>query len=170
MTSSFPRRTVLALFAGGVLPLAGGGCIVTGDPPLPVGRVRSVRLDASPLAERGLPGYAARLTAVGQPILAAAFADILAPNDPTAPDVVVTVTGVTLPSTPDDDPQSPMHGNEDRMTGELLVTIFGSPRRRRMVASASARMAGPWTAPDFDDRRLANLLRIYAAWARREIA
>lgn len=170
MASPFPRRTALALIAGGLLPLAGGGCMVTGDPPLPVGRLRSVRLDASVLAERGLPGYAARLTAVGQPMLAAAFADILAPNDRTAPDLVVTVTGVTLPSMPDDDPMSPGHGSEDRMTGELLVTVFGSLRRRRMVASAAARMAGPWTAPDFDDRRLANLLRIYVAWARREIA
>ena len=47
------RRAFLAL--AGLAPLA--GCAGLVEPPLPWTRLRSVELDVSPLAEKGLPLY-----------------------------------------------------------------------------------------------------------------
>lgn len=166
-TSSLTRRAVLVGLA--VPPLA--ACMVGGNPPLPYAKVRAVEIDVRPLVEKGLPGYAEKVAVVGREALRRAFADALAPNDPEAPTVTVVVSMVRLASAPVDD-DGTLDRNDDEATGRLDLT--GTSRflsmSRPLYASRSSADAGPWYTADFDDRRMKNLLDVFAIRARRELA
>lgn len=169
---SFPHITRRAFLVGlGATPLA--GCIVGGNPPLPYAKVRAVEIDVRPLVERGLPNYARKVEAIGRTALRRAFADALAPSDPNAPTVTVVVDMIRFAASPagfDDGPFG--GGDDDEAIGRLDLT--GPGRRptidRPLRATRSPADSGPWYAPDFDDRRLENLLALYALRARRELA
>lgn len=167
-----PRPTRRALLAGlGLAPLA--GCMVGGNPPLPYRKVRAVEIDVRPLVERGLPTYAEKVETLGRDALRRAFADALAPNDPDAPRVTVVVAMVRLAAAPaggDDGPAG--WSDDDEITGRLdLAGATGRPTfSRPLRVTRSPADSGPWYAPEFDDRRLKNLLDIFAIRARRELA
>lgn len=164
------RRALLA--ALGLAPLA--GCATVGEPPLPYARVRAVRLDAAEIAARGLPRYADTIVAAGRPALARAFADLLAPNDPRAPIVTVSVDEIRL--APGDGggggDDFPGAAERDEITGRLLVAASadGPAVSRRLHATRIPGDSGPWYLPDIENRRLETLLTDFAAWARREFA
>lgn len=170
---SVTRLTRRALLAGlGLAPLA--GCIVGGNPPLPYPKVRAVEIDVRPLVERGMPNYALKVEALGRAALRRAFADALAPNDRDAPTVTLVVDMIYFTSWPNSDHDGPFgrRGGEDEATGRLDVT--GTPRlvslSRPLRVTRSPSDSGPWYAADFDDRRLENLIALFALRARAELA
>lgn len=164
----FTRRAFLALL--GVTPLA--GCIVGGHPPLPFERVRAIDVDTAPLAARGLPTWAGKITAALRPALARAFADALAPNDSKAPAIRVVVERVWLAAAPVDLELVRDGTVRDEMVGRLLVpATAGLPAFDRPIrALRSPTDAGPWYLPDIDDRRLDALADLFAILVRRELA
>ncbi len=171
MTACLTRRTLLATLA--LAPL--GGCIVTGNPPLPHTRVRMVRVDVAPLVAKGMPGYAARVAALAEPALTRAFAGRLDRDDDSAPVVTVTIEEIHMAPTAgfggggEDGADG---GSEmlDTVRGRLAVTATGRlpALARPLRADRSATDSGPWYAPDNEDRRLAALITDFAQWARRE--
>lgn len=169
---SDPRPTRRTLLAGlGLAPLA--GCMVGGNPPLPYRRVRAVDIDVRPLVERGLPDHARKVEALGRAALQRAFADALAPNDPRAPTATVVVGMIRLAAGPSGGDDGPFGwGDDDEVTGRLDVTATAGllALSRPLRAGRSPADSGPWYAPEFDDRRLKNLLDLYAVLARRELA
>ncbi|MCE1236373.1 MAG: hypothetical protein LWW93_08445 [Hyphomicrobiales bacterium] len=168
-----PRLTRRALLAGlGLAPLA--GCMVGGNPPLPFSKVRAVEIDVRPLVERGLPNYAQKVETIGRAALRRAFADALAPSDADAPTVTVVISMIHFAASPSGRREAPFHGgyDDDEATGRL--DLAGTSRllslSRPLRVTRSPADSGPWYAPDFDDRRLENLLAIFAIRARRELA
>lgn len=161
------RRAFLAL--AGLAPLA--GCAGLVEPPLPWTRLRSVEFDVSPLAEKGLPRYAEDVAAIGRPLLAQAFADVLAPGDTKAPRATVTVETVRFAGSPGGSDGPLGWEDRDHMAGHVVVAPAGAaPVSRRLFADRSPTDAGPWYLPDNERRRLEGLLRVYVAWARREFS
>jgi hypothetical protein len=168
-TSSRPsRRLVLA----GLLAAPLAAC-VGGEAPGPrIARFREIRVDTTPLAAKGVGGYAAHVGEVLGPALARAFAGRLAPGDKAAPILVVEVSLVRLAGHVGG-PRFTSFGSgdtDDEMVGALMVV---SPRgamidRRRHYASSDAGSAGQWYLPDFDEKRLRALAANYAAWAVKE--
>ena len=163
------RRTVLVGLAAA--PLA--GCMVGGNPPLPFSKVRAVDIDVRPLVERGLPGYAEKVAVIGREALRRAFADALVPDDRDAPTVTVVVSMVRLGAAPSGGDDAPAGWrDDDEATGRLDLT--GTSRflslSRPLRVTRSPADSGPWYTADFDDRRLKNLLDVFAIRARRELA
>lgn len=161
------RRTLLATLA--LAPLA--GCMVGGEPPLPHGRVRAVRIDVSPLVAKGLPNWAARAARFAEPAFARAFAPILAPNDSRAPVVTVTIDEILLASWAGGSDDDPLGADVvDTVRARLTTSaVAGLPTLARpMLVTRPAGDSGPWYAADIDDRRLAGLLATLAGWCRRE--
>ena len=162
------RRAFLA--AAVVAPLA--ACVAEGPPAPRVPRFRAVRVDAGPFAEKGVSAYAAHVAEVLRPAVAAAFAGRLAPGDVGAPTLVIEVSGVRFAT----EVNGPAFGGpdagdtEDEMTGALvLLSASGAVTdRRRHYAAHQAGSAGDWKLPDFDEKRLEALARVYAGWAARE--
>lgn len=161
------RRAFLAL--AGLAPLA--GCAGLGEPPLPWARLRSIDLDVSPLAEKGLPRYAEEVAAIGRPLLAQAFADALAPADAKAPRATVTIDEIRFAGSFGRTGGPLGWEDRDRLSGRLVVAPVGAAAiSRRLFADRPPSDAGPWYLPDIDRRRLEGLLRVYVAWARREFS
>lgn len=163
---SITRRTILATL--GLAPLA--GCMVTGNPPLPHRRFRTVTLDVGPIAAKGLTGYAEKVDALGRPALARAFLDRMAPSDAKAAVVVLHVDEIRLASGSGDGDDHFGLGVTDELSARLDVApIDGLPAlSRRLHVTRAPGDAGPWYLPDIDDRRIAGLLALTAVWARRE--
>ena len=160
---SLDRRTLLAGLA--LAPLA--GC-AGAEAPLPRTRLRAVRLDVAPLVEKGLPNWAAKVARLAEPRLAAAFADLLAPGDAAAPVVTVSIDEIRLASTGIGIGLFGDVADEDEISGRLVVAPpRAAPVTRRLTAHRAPE-SGPWSAPDAEDRRLADLLALWARWARRE--
>lgn len=161
------RRAFLAL--AGLAPLA--GCAGLAEPPLPWTRLRSIDLDVSPLADKGLPHYAEEVAAIGRPLLRQAFADLLAPGDAKAPRATVTIEEIRLAGSPGRNEGPLGWEDRDRLSGRLLVAPAGAAAvARRLFADRPPSDAGPWYLPDIDRLRLEGLLRVYVAWARREFS
>ena len=161
------RRAFLAL--AGLAPLA--GCAGLAEPPLPWTRLRSIDLDVSPLADKGLPRYAEEVAAVGRPLLTQAFADLLAPGEAKAPRAVVIVDEIRLAGSPGRNEGPLGWEDRDRLSGRLVVAPVGAAAvTRRLFADRPPSDAGPWYVADIDRRRLENLLRVYVVWARREFS
>jgi hypothetical protein len=155
------RRAVLAALA--TAPLA--ACVATAETPAPtIARFRAVRVDTAPFAAKGVSNYAARVGDRLRRAVAEVFAGRLAPNDPTAPTLVLEVSTVMLASWVGG------RGSDDTMTGTLVLL---SPKgtvitRRRHAVTSDAASAGPWQLPDNEARRLDTLCRVYAIWAVKE--
>lgn len=167
--AALTRRTVLA--AIGLAPLA--GCVVTGNPPLPHARIRAVRIDVGPLADRGVSNWAARIKTLAEAAVRDAFADALTPGDRSAPEITLVIAqawlasytgGASLVTDPD--------AAVDWMEGWLTTSPARDlPSLRRGVsARVGAADSGPWYVQDIDARRIEHLTRVWVANARRELA
>ena len=160
------RRLLAGLAAGLVLPLA--ACAT--QPPIAARRIRDIRVDVSEVAARGLPHYAARISAELGPRLEDAFAGRIDRSDTTAPVLTLAVRGVFLASSPSrrDDFMRGL-GPRDEFDGVLRVTTAKGTEIRPMYVSREA-FSGPWYMADAEDRRLAELMALAVAWTRRELA
>lgn len=169
MSGPLTRRSFLA--AIGLTPLA--GCMVTGNPPLPHARIHSLRVDVGPLADRGLPNWAARIETIAQTAARDMFADALVPTDRTATDLTLVIDKAWLSSYSGG---GMLLGSADTPTDWMDGWITTSPvrklpaLRRRVYVELDAGMSGAWYAPDIDSRRIENLTRAWVASARRELA
>lgn len=157
------RRVLLAAVAA--LPFV--GIASAEDRPITATRFRSVRADVSGLVERGLPNYAVKVEAMLKRSLAEAFADRLAPRDPTAADLVLFVDQIALTTEMSSGVTAFPMGSEDQFAGRIAITVGGRREIRRFDVSRPPD-SGPWSAPEYEDRRLADLLRLAARWALRE--
>lgn len=94
--SASRRFWVKALGLGLLLPASGLAAVQTafaGEQ-----RFSAISVDTKPLADKGLSGYAARITKVAQPLVAEVFADRLTPNTPSAPRLVIRIDSIQLGS------------------------------------------------------------------------
>ena len=162
MTTLSRRALLLAAVA---LPLAAPARAQGG--PITATRYRSVRPDVSGLVQRGLPNYAVKVEAMAKRALADAFADRMAPRDPAAADLVLHVDEILLTADTTQGNSLFPGGSEDQFVGRISIAVGGRRETRRFDVSRPP-SSGPWNAPDYEDRRLADLLRLAVGWARRE--
>lgn len=173
------RPTRRALLAGLLaVPLAAplAGCAGEGglrgslglEPKLPRRRFRALRIDASPMAKKGVPNWAARVAAAVKAAAEPAFADMIDPRDRKAPILTLEIDSCDFPiwrawsEVPFGD-----FGADDDSDWIVGHVVFGATRRRVAVTS-DARDAGATYLPDVDQRRIDRVATIFAAWARRE--
>lgn len=171
------RRTFM--MAGGAVAASGaalsGGCVSSGDMALSPEaaaalRLRSVTADTRPLAARGLSPWAALVSASMQPELERLFAGRLVPGDRRGDRLVARVDSVSLASWAGGSGGgrwfSGGGSDSDYMEGyAIIVGADGTERaRRRILLALPASSAGAWYLPDIDNRRIANLSRVFAGW------
>ncbi len=167
--TALTRRTLL--LGLGVAPLA--GCMVTGNPPLPHARIRAVRIDVSPLVDKGVSNWAARIEKIADAAARVAFADVLAPQDTNAPTLTLVIGEAHLDSYSGG---AAMLGDvdtaKDWIDGRIRTSaVRGLPALdRRVYADCAAADSGPWYVPGIDDRRIETLTRVWVASTRRELA
>lgn len=161
------RRALLAGLA--LAPLV--ACTTPGEAPLGLARVRAVRIDAAPLAAKGVSNWAARLRAAAEAAVPTSFAGALAPADRTATDLTLSITAAWLypyVGSPGDD-------GDDAFFDwiEATLTVSGGGRAtttRRLFVRQPPTASGPWYRPGIDDIRTERLARALVAEARRLLA
>jgi hypothetical protein len=128
----------------------------------------AVRVDASPLAARGYPTYAARVEAAVAPAVASVFADRVNPGDPRGLTLVVRILSVDLPVATGSSRES----ENDYMVSEGLVV----DRQGRVIASAMVRsQVTAWTTVaslpiEIEEQRRMRQLGLHAAgWLRNRL-
>lgn len=144
------------------------GCTTTGQPPLPSTRIRSVRVDVSPLAAKGVSNWATLIGSEAEKAVPTSFAGLLAPTDRSAPDLVLKVTDAWL---------VPYTGGAgffgdidtfDWIEGTLALGGTSRPSEiRKIVVRLSPSISGPWYVADIDEKRSRTLARAFVAEARR---
>lgn len=161
------RRALLAGLA--LSPLA--ACATPREAPLGLARVRAVRIDAAPLAAKGVSNWAARLRAAAEAEVPTRFAGALAPADRAAPDLTLSITAAWLypyAGSPGDD------GDDDFFDWiEATLTVSGGNRQattRHLFVRQPPTASGPWYRPGIDDIRTERLARALVAEARRLLA
>lgn len=135
-------------------------------------RFRAVKVDVQPLIAVGGRGAAELIARVLPGLLAASFADALAPADPQAPVLIARIDRIYLPSYSDlPSVGFSSFGSIDSLEG-VGVTVSGrqtlstTPLRVTLPAGYS----GVYYLPDIDQRRITSLCESFASWLRREIA
>ncbi|MCE1236374.1 MAG: hypothetical protein LWW93_08450 [Hyphomicrobiales bacterium] len=168
------RLTRRALLVGLVAtPLS--GCVEGGlrgslglEPKLPRRRFRALRIDAAPMAKKGVPNWAARIAAAVKAAAEPAFADMIDPSDRKAPALTLEIDACDFPiwRALHDVPFGDFGADDD---SDWIVghVVYGAVRRRVAVTS-DARAAGAQYLPGVDQRRIDRLAAIFAGWARRE--
>lgn len=169
------RLTRRALLVGlAATPLA--GCVEGGlrgslglEPKLPRRRFRALRIDAAPMARKGVPNWAARVAAAVKAAAEPAFADMIDPSDRKAPVLTLEIDACDFPvwRVPLRDIPLGDFGADDESDWIVGHVVFGAVRRRVAVTS-DARDAGATYLPDVDRRRIDRVAAIFVAWARRE--
>ena len=174
MAVSRDRLTRRALLVGlAAMPLA--ACAEGGlrgslglEPKLPRRRFRALRIDAAPMARKGVPNWTARIAAAVKAAAEPAFADLIDPRDRKAPVLTLEIDACDFPiwRALHDIPFGDFGADEesDWIVGHV---VYGAVRRRVAVTS-DARSAGAQYLPDVDQRRIDRLAALFAAWARRE--
>lgn len=175
MTSStrLTRRTLLSAFA--LAPLA--ACAETDvraslglEPKLPRRTFRALRVDVGPMVRAGVPGWARRVGLAVEAAARPAFADLIDPRDRRAPVLTLEIDACDFPIYVGGRwRQGPLGSFGDDAATDWIEghVVYGAVRRRVNVHRASAD-AGPWYAPEVDQRRLENVAAVFAAWARKE--
>lgn len=169
------RRALLAGLLAAPLAAPLTGCVEGGvrgslglEPKLPRRRFRALRIDASPMAKKGVPNWAARIAAAVKAAAEPAFADMIDPSDRRAPVLTLELDACdfpiwrSLPEVPFGD-----FGADDETDWIVGHVVYGAVRRRVAVTS-DARHAGAAYLPGVDQRRIDRVAAIFAGWARRE--
>ena len=138
-------------------------------------RFRSISIDVSPIASRGVPRYAAVVRQALEGPIREQFADRLAPTDKSAPALVVRVKSLDLASYAGGSSGNFLNGgssfDKDEMEGEGLVV---GPRGAVLqsypiLSSLNAGASGAWYLPDNEARRVTSISQHFAYWLRRRI-
>ncbi len=165
--SRFPSPSRRAVLVGlGLVPLA--GCATTGAPTTTPQRLRSVRIDVSPLAAKGVTNWAALIRATAERSVASTFEGLLHPADRSAPDLVLTVTDAWLVSYTG---SASFIGDIDTLDWiEGSLSLRGPSRSsetRKIIVRLSPAVSGPWYVADIDEKRSKTLARAFVTEARR---
>ena len=132
-------------------------------------RFRTIVVDTSAFADRGQPGYAAKLRAIVAAQAQSVFADRLAPQDKRAPNLVIRVDSVMF----SDISHHSNHGfrgigseSTDYMEGAGLIVSGGHViLNHPMLAAHDARSDTMGETPE----RLDELANFYVAWLKKEM-
>ena len=165
MSRSFDRR---AVFAGAFALLA-----TAAVPAVAAGQLFSrIVVDVEPLRAKGLGDFAATVSAILGPALAAEFAGAVDPRDRSAPMLVVRIDSVMLNGNLDggDGRHSARFSVTDYMEGAGLVVANGKVIAQYPMLGAYNNAMGPglMSANAFT-LRLRGLCAFYAGWMRRKV-
>jgi len=167
-TTGTTRRTLLAALA--LAPL--GACATLApQPALAARRFRDLRIDASPMAAKGVPNWAARVAHAVAPAARRQFADLIDPRDRKAPVLTLEIDAVNFAIYTGGMNINPFGSyGTDNATDWIDGWVVVGAERRHVLTSAPAGQSGPWYLPDIDQRRLDHLAEVFAYWARHEFA
>lgn len=157
------RRAVL-------VGLIGFGAMAGSALAAPAQRVRAVRVDAAPLAAKGVSRYAARVAAAAEPAMRAQFAGLMT-ADRRAPTAVLQISSISLSSNPGRSFRM-LDGEDDWISGAgLLVGPNGAVLRRVPLSISNRSVNGPPVMLLQDeDRRMHELVDKMAYWFARELS
>ena len=165
------RRTLLAA------ALALGATTLLPVSPQALGeelRFRAVRVDASPLAAQGSPGYARRVEALVTPRVEAVFADRLG-GGRGAPILVLRIDSLSLSGFAGFSRRrggGNFNDQNDYLEGEgVVVGAGGNVLSRVPILSAlSPSYSGSAYIENIDDRRVSNIGWHFASWVKRKLS
>lgn len=166
------RRLGMTLFVGALMGVL-AGCQASGTRTLSASeasglRISSIRVDVSPLVQRGWGANSERVKVRLTQELRQVFADRIDPR--AGATLNVRVTGVTLSTFVDNSTGFMGGGSNDYMESETTVLVGGVEQARYpMLSVLPSNSSGPWYLPGIDQRRLVALTNHHAAWLRRTI-
>jgi hypothetical protein len=137
----------------------------------PVGSVRfsGLSIDTQPLANRGLPDYAARIAREAQPVVASVFADRLAAKRTGAPRLILRIDSIVLNAMPNTGPF--MTTGFDEISGAGVIVDAHGKVLQVVPVSTSAGAFGNTSSyiVSVEDLRTMGLVRVLAEWVKQSV-
>lgn len=131
---------------------------------------RSVSVDTSGLAARGLPNYAARIARESGPLVAKIFADRLAPEHSGAPRLIIKVDTIELGSEDDTGSGFFSGGSNDSISGAgVIVNARGVVLDSKPIDTSLPVLHSPADILYVENLRALNLVSTLARWVKQSV-
>jgi len=134
-------------------------------------RFTGLSVDTSPIAERGLTNYAARVAREAQPILTKVFADRLAQGHAGGLRLVLRIDSIGLSSNAGARGLNFLDSNQDSIEGAgVILDAHGKVVHIEPIYTTASAF-GPRTGDTLEneDLRMQNLVTILAEWVKRAV-